>query len=375
MKKRIAVLCIGIFICTTILGWTMSIMYEAKRASGRDICVVYGALSKICEKPEWIPANELFYGEWEVTDIVYVNPIIARDVPPYTPEEMEIAGEDFVRKIHENGIEKIRFLQNTVMVNGWEKEDVIYEIVIFPSREYQWINNNMLLSEMGMTKDAGQYYAYVTADWGDAKKDGGASVLHFYIKDKDTLLVNYDSCCVEYQRNSYESGKDIFPDMENSQSKKREIPYHVPSYALFYGEWERTDRTYGDLSEHQRPSDFLIQEEIIQFSKEKIVINGEEKKKKIRYNIGVYAVEDDHKICGAVTLADIGLTKAEGSYYVYVQAEGIEENAESGNTVQLGFWIIDENTLVLGQGSYCVEYRRISYEGGSREPFDIQPLL
>lgn len=375
MKKRVALLCIGIFICTTMLGWTMSIMHEAKHVTGRDICEVYGKLPKICVKLEWAPAIELFYGEWEVTDMVYVNPMIAHDVPPYTPEEMEIVGEEFVREIHENGIEKICFLQDAVIVNGEKREDVIYEIVIFSSREYQWINDNMLLSEMGVAKDAGRYYAYVTADWVDMENDGSSSVLHFYIKDKDTLIVNYNSYCVEYQRNSCESGKDILSYVENWRSEKGGIPYHVPSYAMFYGEWERTDSVYGNLDGHQKPFDFLKKVEKIQFTQEKIVINGEEKKKKIRYDIEVFAAMDDYKICSTATLADIGLTEAEGNYYAYVEAEWMDENVEFGNTMQLGFWIKDENTLVFCQGNYCVEYRRTSYEGGSREPFDIQPLL
>lgn len=156
--------------------------------------------------------------------------------------------------------------------------------------------------------------------------------------------------------------------------ESRKAIWTNPAYALFYGEWERTGKVYVNPGVYQGNSGYINEEEKIQFTREKIVIDGEKKWRDVRYDIEICAAVDDHRIYDTVTLADIGLTKAEGSYYAYVEAEWIEENAESDNRMQLGFWIKDENTLVFCQKGCCIEYRRTSYEGGSEKIFCIEPL-
>lgn len=221
MKKRIVLLFIEIFIFIIMLGLFMNTLYSAKCAVGGGIYAVsqtrpkLGAdlekrmqPGKVIEKAADMiyrknPVDALFYGEWELTDVIYVNPILAPGIPPFTEKEAEEFGKEYIQGIREEGVVKVQFLQNAIMINGEKKYDCIYEIIIFPSREYQRINYNMLLSEMGMTEEAGRYYAFVTADWDEEGENKYDSVLYFYIKDENTLLMNYSSCCVEYRRTSY----------------------------------------------------------------------------------------------------------------------------------------------------------------------------
>lgn len=59
-------------------------------------------------------------------------------------------------------------------------------------------------------------------------------------------------------------------------------------------------------------------------------------------------------------LQDIGNTEEAGKYYALVVVKGEEKE-------NITFFVKDENTIIVYKNSYCIEYRRISYEGGNQE--------
>lgn len=135
------------------------------------------------------------------------------------------------------------------------------------------------------------------------------------------------------------------------------------------------DKVYGNAFKYQDDFDDTNTKQEIQFTQEEIVISGEEKWVNVRYGIRIFAAMDDYEIYDTITLADIGLTEAEGSYYIYVEAEWTEKDKlGTDHAYQLRFFIKDENSLVFCQEDYCVEYRRISYDGGSEDHFVIEPI-
>jgi len=152
------------------------------------------------------------------------------------------------------------------------------------------------------------------------------------------------------------------------------------SYELFYGEWEASNRIYIDPvpingvhysdSEVKETEDTIfknIKTNKIQFTSNCIVINGNEIKENIDYNFRIFPSDDNYKIHFTMTLKDIGLTEAEGNYYVFVETKTEDSSVFEGSR----FFIKDENTLIVYRGYYCVEYTRVSFDGGSSEPVII----
>ncbi|MDE7062698.1 MAG: hypothetical protein K2O73_05580 [Lachnospiraceae bacterium] len=189
----------------------------------------------------------------------------------------------------------------------------------------------------------------------------------------------------EYVRTEYENMKDGF---------KRY--WKNPWYAMFYGEWEATDIVYVDplplqgvqgggfLTEEEQEDvkiEFAqrMKEEIpkIKFAQDQIVVNDTRVIEKARYNVIAFPTMDDYLIHFTMTLADIGLTEEKGDYYVFVAASGYENKKNLNGEWGLGhllaaqFFVKDENTLIFYEGSWCIEYKRVSYEGGREDPVII----
>lgn len=151
-----------------------------------------------------------------------------------------------------------------------------------------------------------------------------------------------------------------------------------PYSALFYGEWEATDTVYidpmpvqgisYDEQELEEQKNYLIEnndKRKIQFTRETIAYNDDGGLKPVTYKIIVFPARDDYHLHFNLTLQDIGLTEQAGNYYVYVEAE----TEEDSDTVT--FFIKDDDTLLVYEGFYVMEYRRVSYEGGCEEPVVI----
>jgi hypothetical protein len=167
---------------------------------------------------------------------------------------------------------------------------------------------------------------------------------------------------------------------EREYSNAKPTTYNNLSYELFYGEWEASDRIYIDPvpingvhysdSEVKETADTIlknIKTQKIQFTSNCIVINGNEIRENIDYKFRIFPSDDNYKIHFTMTLKDIGLTEAEGNYYVFVETKTEDDSVFEGSS----FFIKDENTLVVYRGYYCIEYTRVSFDGGSSKPVII----
>ena len=148
------------------------------------------------------------------------------------------------------------------------------------------------------------------------------------------------------------------------------------SYEMFYGEWEATNHIYVDpvpvrginydqnmLRERAESIYEGIRETRIQFTQENVIINGNEMVDNITYKFTIFPADDNYALHFTMTLKDIGLIEAESNYYVFVEVESKELQSFWGSN----FFIKDQNTLIMLGDGYCVEYTRISYDGGSEE--------
>lgn len=190
----------------------------------------------------------------------------------------------------------------------------------------------------------------------------------------------------EYVSEKYENRKEGF---------KRY--WKNPWYAMFYGEWEPTDIVYVDrlplqgvqgggfLTEEERENlkvEFAGREKEkthkIKFAQDQIVVNDNDIFENVRYDMTIFPAMDNYLIHFTMTLADIGLTEENGSYYIFVEVDGdkgAKSQAEEWNpddSILLYFFIKDENTIIVFHGSWCIEYKRVSYEGGNESPAIIK---
>lgn len=143
--------------------------------------------------------NQMFYGEWEVTDCIYVDMVPVNGVE-YTEEE--------IQKVKENILEKawkeIQFIQSGVVIDDSEKwENVKYNMVVFPSDDDYKIHFTMQLADIGLTENDGKYYLFV-----EVQNDDGLveDVICFFVKSQNEIIVYKGSYCILYERKSYEGG-------------------------------------------------------------------------------------------------------------------------------------------------------------------------
>ena len=144
-------------------------------------------------------------------------------------------------------------------------------------------------------------------------------------------------------------------------------------YQMFYGEWEITECVYLDKIpvsgvEYTEEEMLEASQEVlagawkkIQFTRERIVIDDNQTWETVRYNIVIFPADDDYMLHFTMQLQDIGITEEAGKYYVLVEVNG-------GEKENITFFVKDEDTIIVYKNSYCIEYRRISFEGGSQEP-------
>lgn len=166
---------------------------------------------------------------------------------------------------------------------------------------------------------------------------------------------------------------------EEEQVVKEEIPCLEDEeaenafYQMFYGEWEITECVYLDKIpvrgvEYTEEEILEVSQEIlagawkkIQFTRDRIVIDDNQMWETVRYNIIIFPSDNDYMLHFTMKLQDIGITEEAGKYYVLVEVEGEERG-------KITFFVKDEDTIIVYKNSYCIEYRRISFEGGNQEP-------
>lgn len=139
------------------------------------------------------PVYELFYGEWEITETIYVDPVPTYGTT-YTEQQIEDAKSYYYDHTE---IRKIQFTPDIVLVNGNESYDEItYTYVVFPADIDYNIHFAMTSKDIGLTEEYADYYLFVRATSG--KSD---TVIEFFLKDHATIIVCYDGFyCVEYTK-------------------------------------------------------------------------------------------------------------------------------------------------------------------------------
>ncbi len=179
--------------------------------------------------------------------------------------------------------------------------------------------------------------------------------------------------------------------------KRREQCWKNPSETMFYGEWEPTDIVYvdrlplhgvqggGELTKDEQENlkaEFARREkekiQKIKFEQDQIVVNDNNVFENVRYDMTIFPAMDDYLIHFTMTLADIGLTEENGNYYIFIEADGdknvksLDEEWSPDNSILIYFFVKDENTIIAFHGSWCIEYKRVSYEGGNERPAIIK---
>lgn len=156
-----------------------------------------------------------------------------------------------------------------------------------------------------------------------------------------------------------------------------------PYYEMFYGEWQMTENIYVNPSPvrgiyyssveiNERIKEILKKKNLIKnvkFTSEEVIMDKTKKIKDIYYENIIFSENRDYEIIQGqgTTLKDIGLD--EGKYYVFVRLKSEEYSFLQGQ----GFFIKDKNTLIMHTGYGCyIEYKRISYDGGSEVPVLIE---
>lgn len=138
------------------------------------------------------PSYELFYGEWEISEIVYVDPVPTRGTE-YTEQELEDSKSYYYNNTE---IRKIQFMPDTIVVNGSKNYDeIIYDYIVFPADIDYHIHFTMTSKDIGLTEDVSDYYLFIKAISGKSN-----IIITFFIKDPTTIIAYYGFYCVEYNK-------------------------------------------------------------------------------------------------------------------------------------------------------------------------------
>lgn len=148
---------------------------------------------------------EMFYGEWQMTENIYVSPSPVRGIY-YSSEEINERIKEILKK--EDLINNVKFTSKEVILNNTKKiKDIYYENIIFSeNKDYEIIQGQgTTLKDIGL--DEGKYYVFVRL------KSEEYSLLQgqgFFIKDKNTLIMHTEyGCYIEYKRITYDGGLEV----------------------------------------------------------------------------------------------------------------------------------------------------------------------
>lgn len=156
---------------------------------------------QVCSNPHYT----MFYGEWEITEDIYVDPIPVRDVI-YSQSELEQMKEHIYKN---SKIEKIQILPEGIIVNNTKKiENITYVTKIFPANDEYGIHFTLTLRDIGLTKDKAPYYAFVEVKINEPEFEN----IRFFLKDENTIIMYFGSYCVTYKKNT-EGIKLMIPEI------------------------------------------------------------------------------------------------------------------------------------------------------------------
>lgn len=145
---------------------------------------------------------EIFYGEWEVSDRIYIDPVPIRGVQ-YDETMLKERSESILKDI---SVKEIKFTDETAVINRDKVIDNIrYKLIIIPADDNYKLHFTMTLKDIGLLETEANYFVFVKVESRDIYSFWGNS---FFIKNKNTIIMLGDGYCVEYNRTSYDGGSE-----------------------------------------------------------------------------------------------------------------------------------------------------------------------
>lgn len=135
---------------------------------------------------------ELFYGEWEISETIYAEPMPIRGIYYEEDELLNLQGKYF----NEEEIRKIKLTPDYIQVNDEAVQKAQYRYLIFPADDLYRLHFTITLKDLGLTEENGNYYVYV-----EVENEENES-FSFFIKDADTIIVSHDDYFIEYKKES-----------------------------------------------------------------------------------------------------------------------------------------------------------------------------
>lgn len=214
-KKIILIICLLLIILSNLFWGIYYMQAKEKFVLENELLKMelqeqkakYALICEEKEQGEWHEKEknypyELFYGEWEITDVIYVDPMVVNGTY-LSEEEINFFKEE---KYAGQDERKIKFAENELVINEtevWRKID--YRVIIIPNEEDYELYHTMTLGDLGLTKDKADYYSYVEVLYGNSNEQA----LHFFIKDENTIILYWlGSYAIEYKRISYDGGSE-----------------------------------------------------------------------------------------------------------------------------------------------------------------------
>ena len=158
MKRKMTTIGLLILLCTGIVTATGSLFYNKGIEDGQESCKKKVAQKNSIEMSEESsekkneaevknPYYELFYGEWEATDNIYVDPIPINGVC-YNEKEVEEAKQYYIEHLEAR---TIQFTRDKMVVNGTDVRDTIYyDMTTFPATNDYQLYFTMTLEDLSL---------------------------------------------------------------------------------------------------------------------------------------------------------------------------------------------------------------------------------
>lgn len=319
-----------------------------------------GVQDEVTEEPvpeklhyEQNDAYKLFYGTWEITQIVSKHRQIGGDEGcedilgmqiTFLPDRYEFGG--IVTVDHPNYLMSI-FPDGIKLMSDNLRQSAVGEDTLLPDNEvFVWVQ---IVDKSSGVEDGRSYgfEPYVGSE--------------FFIKDANTLYCFDYECLYEMKRVSYDEVSE-----EAVESVSREQHYEQnDAYKLFYGTWEITDIVSESryLGGDEDCEDILGMQ--VTYLPDKYEFGGSVTVEDPNYLISI--LPTDSRLLFDQRQVSMDTLLPDSEYFVWVQIADIPIGGETGMEygfgpyVDNGFFIKDDNTLYLFAYHCIYEMNRVSY--------------
>lgn len=340
------------------MGENPNVSAGVEEAAGVQDEVTEETLPEIyrCEQND---AYKLFYGTWEITQIISEHrrdgrregweDILGMQVT-YLPDRYEFGGivtvdhPTYLMSIFPNGI---KLMSDNLRQNAVGEETLLPDNGVFV-----WVQ----IVNMPVGVETGRSYgfeAYVGSE--------------FFIKDANTLYCSNYECLYEMKRVSY----DEVSEEEAESVPRDDRHYHYKqndAYSLFYGTWEIADIVSESryLGGDEGCEDILGMQ--VTYLPDQYELGGSVTVEDPNYLISI--LPTDSRLLFDQRQVSMDTLLPDSDYFVWVQIADIPNASETGMGygfgpyVDNGFFIKDDNTLYLFAYHCIYEMNRVSYMDG-----------